>query len=380
MSGEALPSSVSVTLEREQDKSKTYLKAPCEVSYSFHVPMRVSQEESSLTVKGGKYKVLVKYGREEIARELYIPLPRRFMKEHVPFKVIFTEPERPWRLAVDQQQRIYFTGNTSSSYSIMGPGYEEPKRIQCKNMIFARGIAVATENGATVVYITGNHKLQKYEGENLVGEIGCLGSEVNQFNDPNGVCVHKGKVYVCDSINYRVQVFLPDLRGKDTKVIGRDTRSLPGYRSAVLYHPEDLDFDSQGNMYVVDSMNHSVVVFTSNGEYSETIVLEGSLFPVSLRIFRDVDNKAYFCVSVRDQYCIMVYSIHGVFIRKVGISYDKNKTPGRGSLRLLASGKRRSISYVPPNPCQTKPLGIAVDCDEFLYVACSNCNEIQVFE
>ena len=91
-------------------------------------------------------------------------------------------------------------------------------------------------------------------------------------------------------------------------------------------------------------------------------------------------ERAYFCVSARDEYCIIVYTLHGEFIRKVNISFDENKTPGRGSLKLLTSGTRKSISYVAPRLHQTQPLGLAVDCDGFLYVACYNCNQIQVFE
>ena len=79
------------------------------------------------------------------------------MREHAPFNVVYTEPERPWRLAVDHNHRIYFTGYVSTSFSVLSPGEEQPRRVQCEDIMFARGIAVATEGGGVVVYIIGNH-------------------------------------------------------------------------------------------------------------------------------------------------------------------------------------------------------------------------------
>lgn len=372
-----LPSSVSVTLEREQDNQLTIFRTPDESSYWFHCDL-----------EGGRYTVRVNCGpdAEEQVVSLSVPLPRRFMQEHAPLKVIRTQPEKPWRLAIDRQRRIHFTIYHGSSFSSIGRGDENPSpRVKCKNMLFPRGIAVDTsDNKVLAVYITGNHKLQKYVNGKFEVEIGHNepGANFNQFHDPNGVCFHKRKVYVCDSVNYRIQVFSPDLKREDTRVIGRFTNSSPTFKATVLFHPEDLDFDSHDNLYVVDSGYRIVLVFKSADDYASvlrTIPLEAAVLPVSLRIFRDAADRSYFCVSDHDGCGIAVYSIDGGFVRKVGISCGKT---GRGSLRVLVEGGRKSVSYVPPESSvyQARPLGLAVDCDGFLYVACSNCNEIHVFE
>ena len=378
--GETLPSSVSFTLESTQGETETTLEAPSEVSYAFHIP-------AGDFVKGGECEVTVKCGEEEVRKNLFIPPPRRFMREHAPFKVIYTEPERPWRLAVDQDRRIYFTGNRSTSFSVLSPGEEQPRRVQCEDIMFARGIAVATEGGGVVVYITGNHKLQKYKDGRLTAQIGNEGLRVNQFSDPNGVRVYNDSVYVCDSSNCRIQVFSRDIRGRDTRVIGNGAIRRAGsvYESSILLHPEDLDFDDKGKIYVADSHYRSVVVFTSFGEYMHDFLLTdlplivGLPFPVSIRIVKGGD-KAYFCVSALDENCIIVCTLHGDFVRRVDITFNENRAPGRGFLMMVAAGARKSISYVAPRLRPTWPLGLAVDCDGFLYVACCKCNQIQVFE
>ena len=381
----ALPSSVSLTLESTQGRAETTLAAPSQVSYLFHIPARVSRD----SVGGGEYKVTVKCGEEEVKEDVFIPLPRHFMREHAPFNVIYTEPERPWRLAVDQDHRIYFTRNGNTSFSVLSPGEEQPRRVQCEDIVFARGIAVTTEDdGATVVYITGNHKLQKYKNDCLIAQIGYEGLGVNQFSDPNGVRVYNDSVYVCDSGNCRVQVFSRELREHETRVIcsGRMLRVGSDCESSILFHPEDLDFDDKGKIYVADSHYHSVVLFTPSGEYmcdfslTDLPLIVGLPFPVSIRILKGVDEKAYFCVSARDENCIIVCTLHGEFIRKVDITFDENRAPDRGFLMLVTSDTHRSISYVAPRLRPTQPLGLAVDCDGFLYVACCNCNQIQMFE
>ena len=387
--GGGLPRNVSLTLVRRQGGgAQAALGPPSEVSYLFRIPAARN------AVEGGEYEVTVNFDETPVLRrEIFIPYPQRFMREHAPYDVIYTEPEpeRPWRLAVEDHI-IYFTGNRSTSFSVLTPGEEQPVRVQCEDIMFARGIAVATEGDGVVVYITGNHKLQKYkkDGEDW-GRIAQLGNEglgVNQFSDPNGVRVYNDRVYVCDSNNCRIQVFSRDLQEHETRVIcsGRMLRAGSDCESSILFHPEDLDFDDKEKIYVADSHYHSVVVFTPAGEYicdiplTDLPLIVGLPFPVSIRIFKGVDERTYFCVSARDENCIIVCTLHEELIRKVDITFDENRAPVRGSLTVVTSGTRRSISYVAPRLRPTQPLGLAMDRDGFLYVACCNCNQIQVFE
>ena len=64
---------------------------------------------------------------------------------------------------------------------------------------------------------------------------------------------------VCDSSNGRVQVFDSNLNF--VRSFGTDDG--PGQ----LKKPWDIDFDTQGNIYVVDLDKSQVVVFSENGQY-----------------------------------------------------------------------------------------------------------------
>ena len=73
---------------------------------------------------------------------------------------------------------------------------------------------------------------------------------------------HNHQVYVCVSNNARVQVF-------DSNLNFVRSFSTPGDGPGQLKEPRDIDFDTQGNIYVVDndSYKHQVLVFSEDGQY-----------------------------------------------------------------------------------------------------------------
>ena len=268
--------------------------------------------------------------------------------------------------------------------------------VQCKEIVFVRGIAVdERERGGAAVYITGDHKLQMYSLpesplpsvlENAFQkELGDVrDAEKNSFHDPNGVCVHGGKVYVCDSGNHCVQVFTQDLSVEETEVVG-----ITESGESHLKHPEDLDFNYKGDMYVVDSCNINavIVVFAVASGY-ETVLRRiwladspGAMkWPVSLRIIADTAGMSCICVSDYLGHCITFYSMGEELLRKVGISRGGGEG---GCVKMLVKGDHKSISYSPPDPTAKRPtraLGLAVDSDGYIYVASCHCNEILLFD
>ena len=134
------------------------------------------------------------------------------------------------------------------------------------------------------VYISGSHKLQKYNscGE-LVKEIGSLncGAQPGKFHEPNDIRFYKNRVYICDSGNGRVQIFDPDLNyvqsfGTKGKEVGQ------------LQWPEDIDFDTEGNAYVVDSQERYVSIFSpTTYQFLKCIGKDYGIVPLSIRIHSD---------------------------------------------------------------------------------------------
>lgn len=90
--------------------------------------------------------------------------------------------------------------------------------------------------------------------------IGHRGTRLGEFNFPTNLAIDSvGRLYVSDSLNFRIQQFSPDFRS--TIQIGRKGDS-PGYFS----QPKGIAVDSDDHLYVVDANFESVQIFDANGE------------------------------------------------------------------------------------------------------------------
>ena len=204
------------------------------------------------------------------------------------------------------------------------------------------GISVDCEGN---VYVTKKHKLHKFSrhGE-LVKSVGKEGENVGEFDRPYNVRYHKHQVYVCDSDNGRVQVF--DFNLNFVRSFGDGPHQLQD--------PVDIDFDSQGNIYVVDYEKDQVLVFSEDGLYLRHFGQRGGgrgelSCPVGLCVSSD-----YVYITERDNHRISVFHTSGEFVHSFG-----------------------------KEGCEIgefdDPYGIAVDQDGFVFV-CDYCNSrIQVF-
>ena len=196
------------------------------------------------------------------------------------------------------------------------------------------------------MYVTsGDHKLHKFNrhGE-VVKSVGKNGENVGEFDEPYNVRYHNHQVYVCDSDNGRVQVFDSNLNFVRSFGDGPDQ----------LEDPVDIDFDSQGNIYVVDYEKDQVLVFSKDGQYLRYFGQRGGArgelsCPVGLCVSGD-----YVYVTERDNHRVSVFHISGGFVHSFGKEGHE-----RGKF--------------------DDPYGIAIDQDGFVFV-CDYCNSrIQVF-
>ena len=202
------------------------------------------------------------------------------------------------------------------------------------------GIAI---DGKGNVYITSeNHKMWKFNrhGE-VVKSVGKEGESVGEFSWPFSVRYHNHQAHVCDSSNGRVQVFDSNLNFVD---IGPDQ----------LKKPVDIDFDSQGNIYVVDTEEDLVLVFSEDGQYlchfGQWEEGEGELSdPQGLCVRGD-----YVYVTECGNHRVSVFRTSGEFVHSFG-----QEGSGRGGLKY--------------------PFGIAIDQDGFVFVCDNENSRIQVF-
>lgn len=98
----------------------------------------------------------------------------------------------------------------------------------------------------------------------IIASIGTRGCGPRQFDYPNGIRLSKDdELYVCDSNNHRIQVFTKDLNLN--RIIGP---SGDGYS---LNWPTDFDFDGHSNLYVVDHKASTIQVLTPKGQHVRSI-------------------------------------------------------------------------------------------------------------
>ncbi len=228
--------------------------------------------------------------------------------------------------------------------------------------------------------VTGNRAgLKKY----VMGE-----DKANSIVKPYGLAVHKGKIYVCDTILGGLEIL--DLENKEFKYFTPDGLGK-------LKKPINCAVDSDGKLFVADAGRRQIVVFDENGKYLTCFGDANTIKPTDIFITADrlwvadmnnhkvrvyakdtyelissipdvepdaagflrkptnlwvLEDRVY--VSDFGDFNIKIYSTAGVFIRAIG-SYGN----GLGQF--------------------TRPKGVAVDKSSNLFVVDSGFENVQVF-
>lgn len=185
----------------------------------------------------------------------------------------------------------------------------------------------------------------------LVASWGNEGTAPGEFEDPIGIAVAQGKVFVSDARNHRIQVF--DRNGQFLSVIGHPGTGLGG-----LGRPMNIAV-SNGKLYVADYWNDDIAVFSMNGIPLQVIGRSGVgpgefKAPSGVAVLPDGD------LVVADFYNQRVQELHsdGTFVRQWG------ETGKKGYVR---SG---TFNY---------PTDVAADARGNIYIVDGYNDRIQVF-
>ena len=123
-----------------------------------------------------------------------------------------------------------------------------------------------------------------------VRTIGRRGSEPGEFNFPTNVSVDKeGRLYVTDTLNFRIQSFDPD--GKPLRAFGT-LGDTPGS----LNRPKGIGVDDEGHIYVADSSFNNFQIFDQEGQLLLHVGSVGSgagEFFLPAGLFIDARNRVY---------------------------------------------------------------------------------------
>ncbi len=173
---------------------------------------------------------------------------------------------------------------------------------------FARptGLAFDRKNALLYVVDTLAHDVCVFAlgSGRLVRRFGSAGTGPGQFNYPTHIFIDaKGRLYVTDSMNFRIQVFDPE--GKYLFHIG----SL-GDATGYLAVPKGVAVDSRGHIYIVDSYFGTVQVFNDNGTFLMSLGgpgAESGRFEVPAGLAVDSKDRIYVCDSFNKRLQILQY-------------------------------------------------------------------------
>jgi ABC-type Fe3+ transport system permease subunit/DNA-binding beta-propeller fold protein YncE len=133
--------------------------------------------------------------------------------------------------------------------------------------IMPRAVAINSHGDYFIPEYTEVDRVQQFTGKDkkLVRVIGHTGSENGQFDRPEGLCEDaQDRLYVADSCNHRIQVFSPD--GQWLRSYGH-AGSGPGEFS----YPYDIRVDKAGRQYVCEFGGSRIQVFDANDHLVEII-------------------------------------------------------------------------------------------------------------
>ena len=260
----------------------------------------------------------------------------------------------PFYIAVGDMGELFVTEHWGRQYTVL-----DAKGQRVITMGSERepelGFGIATDGEGNVYVASGHgsiasaHKMQKFNRYGrLVKPIGKWGKSPGEFDYPQGVRYYNHQVYVCDSYNARIQVF-------DSNLNFVQSFGTRGDGPGQFKQPWDIDFDAQGNIYVLDFVVNQlsqVQVFSKDGQYLRHFGQKGQgnlvLHPEGLCVSRDY-------VYVTERYNrVSVFRTSGEFVHSFG-----TEGSGRGELN--------------------NPYGIAVDMDGFVFVCDKGNSRIQVF-
>jgi DNA-binding beta-propeller fold protein YncE len=177
-----------------------------------------------------------------------------------------------------------------------------------------------SSQGKILVADTGNHRLQFLDTDGSYRyHFGIKGHEAGEFQAPQGVTTdQEGNIYIADTKNHRIQIFNPDgiyLRSFGEK---SEEASITDARPGTFLFPTDLIFDSQQQLYVLDSENRRIQIFDKNGKFIKQ--MGGKIGNIQFKEPIDIslDENDYLYVADREEHRVLIFDSDGQVVLAFG--------------------------------------------------------------
>jgi DNA-binding beta-propeller fold protein YncE len=168
----------------------------------------------------------------------------------------------PINIALGSNGRIYVSDSGSNRVHVFtehGRNYQQS--IGEGQLERPTGLVVNHHTGELLVLDTPASRLLVFDEQSLSIKrvVGNESEETEGFHYPTNITATKdGRVYITDSLNYRIQVLSPELAFSKRFGAAGDG---PGHFS----RPKGIATDSEGHVYVVDALFDNVQIFDSEG-------------------------------------------------------------------------------------------------------------------
>ena len=289
----------------------------------------------------GRYLLHVRVNGQEIEGSPFRVDVVRTPDEMVGYPVyVFSNLNGPAGVAVNREGEILVSEGEEHCISVFSPMGEKLRSFHTHNLRQSRlkcyqGIAV-TNDGNILMTVTKAHRIYSFtaagklsrsplrfqspkciafnekhnkvyvaDGEDCIkilnpdltpfGSFGEHGGDYGEFDDVQGItCDSTGKVFVADSGNHRIQVFTAT--GGFLRTFGNK-----GYNRGGLYYPMGITVDCNGIVFISEPYNHRVSFFTSDGRLISSIGRLGEMpgqFRSPSGIAVDANRTLYVCDSM----------------------------------------------------------------------------------
>ncbi len=169
----------------------------------------------------------------------------------------------PIDVAIDNQRgRVFVSDAEDGAVRIFTLAGKDAGKIKRGVLGRPTGLAVNAVSDELLVIDSKNDSLLRFSLADLqlLGVIGHKGVAAGLFNAPTAVTVAPdGSIYVVDTLNDRVQVFTP--AGKFIRMFGT-VGDAPGHFS----RPKGVAVDNYGNVHVVDALFDNIQIFNKKGQ------------------------------------------------------------------------------------------------------------------
>src|SRR5579863_7664693 len=170
-------------------------------------------------------------------------------------------------LAFDDNDRLFVTDDKLREVLVFNAKHEEEAAFGADVLGNPGGVAIDTENRLLYVVDTANDVVDVFDADTLklLRKIGTPGkkhqlTDPGTFSLPTNVAVDSdGNVYVTDTLNARVEIF--DADGGFISTFGKR-----GDGPAQFDRPKGIAVDSDGHIWVVDAAQDRIKVFDRTGQ------------------------------------------------------------------------------------------------------------------